>query len=39
MWQFRGPFGVADSEREGAHYEDFYGHKLDTKMLEILLKY
>jgi endoglucanase len=37
MWNLRGPFGVVDSERGDVAYEDFRGHKLDRKMLELLL--
>src|SRR5210317_2078732 len=36
MWNFRGGFGILDSEREDVKYEDFKGHKLDREMLEIL---
>lgn len=36
LWNFRGAFGVMDSERADVQYEDFRGHKLDRKMLELL---
>ncbi len=36
MWNLRGGFGVVDSERPDVAYEDFRGHKLDRKMLELL---
>ncbi len=36
MWNFRGSFGILDSERADVEYEDFHGHKLDRKMLELL---
>ncbi len=36
MWNFRGGFGILDSERSDVQYEDFRGHKLDRKMLEVL---
>lgn len=36
MWNFRGPFGILDSERSDVEYEDFHGHKLDRKMLDLL---
>jgi endoglucanase len=39
LWNLRGTFGVLDSGREDAAYEDFKGHKLDRKMLELLKKY
>lgn len=37
MWNLRGGFGIADSGREDVAYEDFHGHKLDRKLLELLL--
>ncbi len=37
LWNLRGTFGVLDSEREDVKYENFNGHKLDRKMLELLL--
>ena len=39
LWNLRGSFGVLDSERADVQYEDFKGHKLDRKMLELLRKY
>ena len=39
LWNLRGPFGVLDSERQDIAYEDFKGHKLDRKMLELLRRY
>ena len=39
MWNFRGSFGVLDSDRADVQYEDFNGHKLDRKMLDLLQKY
>ena len=39
LWNFRGPFGILDSTREDVQYEDFHGHKLDRKMLELLQRY
>ena len=39
MWNFRGSFGVLDSEREDVKYEDFRGHKLDREMLELIKAY
>jgi endoglucanase len=39
MWNLRGNFGVLDSERADVQYEDFKGHKLDRKMLDLLTKY
>jgi endoglucanase len=37
MWNFRGGFGILDSNRPDVAYEDFRGHKLDREMLELLL--
>jgi endoglucanase len=39
LWEFRGSFGVLDSGRKDVEYEDFQGHKLDRKMLELLQRY
>ena len=39
MWEFRGGFGVLDSDRDDVEYEDFHGHKLDRKLLELLRRY
>ena len=36
LWNFRGSFGVLDSGRADVRYEDFHGHKLDRKMLDLL---
>jgi endoglucanase len=37
MWNLRGEFGILDSNRADVAYEDFRGHKLDRRMLELLL--
>jgi aryl-phospho-beta-D-glucosidase BglC (GH1 family) len=39
LWNFRGDFGILDSGREDVNYTDWYGHKLDSKVLELLKKY
>jgi endoglucanase len=39
LWNLRGSFGVLDSERQDVAYENFKGHKLDRKMLELLRRY
>lgn len=39
LWNFDGPFGILDSGREDVDYEDFHGHKLDRKMLELLQRH
>ena len=39
MWNFRGGFGILDSERGDVKYEDFKGHKLDRKMLELIKEF
>lgn len=36
LWNFRGSFGVLDSERRDVKYESWRGHKLDRAMLEVL---
>lgn len=36
MWNLRGAFGIVDSGREDVAYEEFHGHKLDRKLLELL---
>jgi len=38
LWNFRGEFGILDSNRGDVKYEEFHGHKLDRKMLELLQK-
>ena len=38
LWNFRGPFGVLDTERDGTKYEDWHGHKLDRGLLTLLQK-
>jgi aryl-phospho-beta-D-glucosidase BglC (GH1 family) len=39
LWNFRGDFGILDSGRDDAPYTDWYGHKLDGKLLELVKKY
>jgi endoglucanase len=36
LWELRGAFGVMDSERADVTYEDYKGHQLDRKMLELV---
>lgn len=36
LYNLRGPFGVVDSTRNDVRYEDYKGHNLDRKMLEVL---
>ncbi len=36
LWNFRGSWGVLDSGRQDAAYEDWHGHQLDRKLLELL---
>lgn len=38
LWEFKGSFGLIDSGREDVDYEDWYGHKLDRKLLDLLLQ-
>ncbi len=39
LWNFRGSFGILDSERADVAYEDWRGHKLDRAMLELLQEF
>jgi len=39
LWNFRGAIGVLDSGRNDVVYEEFQGHQLDRKMLELLQQY
>lgn len=39
LWNFRGSFGILDSERRDVSYENFKGHQLDSQMLELLQEY
>jgi len=39
LWNFRGDFGILDSRREDVEYQDWHGHKLDAKLLDLLKKY
>jgi endoglucanase len=36
LWNFRGPFGILDTERDGTKFDDWHGHKLDSKLLTVL---
>ncbi|NIJ53753.1 cellulase family glycosylhydrolase [Dyadobacter arcticus] len=38
LWEFSGDFGVLDSRREDVAYEDWHGHKLDRKLLTLMMK-
>lgn len=39
LWGLYGGFGLLDSGRADVDYEDYRGHKLDRKMLELLQRY
>jgi len=39
IWNFRGSFGILDSERKDVAYEDYHGHKLDRKLLSLLQEF
>lgn len=39
LWNFRGPFGVLDSDRPDVEYVPHAGHRLDARMLELLQRY
>ncbi len=36
LWEFRGSFGILDSERRDVVYEIWRGHRLDRAMVEVL---
>jgi aryl-phospho-beta-D-glucosidase BglC (GH1 family) len=38
LWNFRGSFGILDSGRTDIELEDWYGHKLDRRLLTLLQK-
>ena len=38
LWNFIGDFGILDSGRSDVDYEDWYGHKLDRKLLNLIAK-
>jgi len=39
LWNFRGDFGLVDSGRADVDYQDWHGHKLDAKLLEVLKRH
>jgi len=39
LWNFRGDFGLLDSGRKDVQYEDFHGHQLDRKLLDLLQRH
>ena len=39
LWEFKGTFGLLNSQRKDVDYEDWYGYKLDKKLLSLLQKY
>ena len=39
MWNLRGDFGIMDSNRKDVQYEEYRGHLLDRKMLDILKRH
>jgi endoglucanase len=36
LWNFRGPFGIVDTERPGTKFQDWHGHQLDRPLLDLL---
>lgn len=38
LWEFSGSFGILDSDRADVAYEDWHGHKLDRKLLNLIRK-
>jgi endoglucanase len=39
LWNLKGDFGVLNSGRTDVQYEEYKGHKLDRKMLELINEY
>lgn len=39
LWNFRGSFGILDSERADARYEPWRGHRLDRELLALLQEF
>lgn len=39
LWNLYGSFGVLDSGRRDVKYENYKGHKLDRRMMELLMQY
>jgi hypothetical protein len=39
LWEFIGGFGILNSGRADVQYENWYGQKLDKKLLTLLQKY
>jgi endoglucanase len=39
LWNWRGTFGVLDSNRTDVRYEAYDGHTLDRALLELLKRY
>lgn len=39
LWNFRGAFGILDSNRKDVAFEEWHGHKLDRAYLELLRKF
>jgi endoglucanase len=39
LWNLKGDFGILNSNRADVKYEDYKGHKLDRKMLELLKEF
>lgn len=39
LWEFSGNFGLLNSGRQDVEYEDWYGHQLDRKLLDLLMKH
>ena len=38
LWEFVGDFGILNSGRTDITYEDWYGYKLDRKLLQLIQK-
>lgn len=37
LWNFRGDFGILDSNRKDVQYQAYKGHQLDSEMLSVLV--
>jgi len=38
LWNFKGPFGIADHDRPGVQYEKINGFNIDRHLLDLLIK-
>ncbi len=38
LWEFKGPFGIAEHGRQGAKYEKLHGFEIDRSLLNLMLE-